>query len=40
MDTYIFMIDEFHEDKLPVGALGVGDILEWSTQLLDGDILP
>ena len=37
--TYIFVIDEFHENELPVCSLGVGDILEWTTQLLDGDVL-
>lgn len=34
--TYIFVIDKFHEHKLPVCSLGVGYILEWATELFDG----
>lgn len=32
------MIDAFHEDQLSERPFGVGLILKWPTQLLNGDI--
>lgn len=32
------MVDTFHEDQLSVRPLGVGLILKWPTQLLNGDV--
>ena len=37
--SYILVVDELHENKLSVCALRMRHILEWSTQLLDGNIL-
>ncbi len=33
------MVDQLHELELPVGPLGVGDVLEGPAQLLDGHVL-
>ena len=40
MVSYILVVNEFHEHELSVCALRVRHILEWSTEFLDGDILP
>ena len=37
--TYIFMVDQLHEHKLSVCALGVCDVLEGPAEFLDGYIL-
>jgi len=38
-NTYIFVVDKFHENKLAVCSFGMRDILEWSTQLLNGNVV-
>lgn len=37
--TYIFMIDKFHELELAISSFGMSDILEWTRELLDSNIL-
>lgn len=37
-DTYVFVIDTFHEHQLPVRPLGMSLVLERSAQLLDGHV--
>lgn len=33
------MIDKFHELELTISSLGMSDILEWTRELLDSNIL-
>lgn len=33
------MIDKFHELELAISSLGMSDILEWTRELLDSNIL-